>query len=47
MVMKMKIKLNLDSLAVILYTSDIIPTNIEPLTNEEWFHVEKITILAD
>ncbi len=41
MVMKMKMKLNLDSLAVILYTSDIIPTNIEPLTNEEWFHVEK------
>lgn len=38
---KTTIKLNLNSLAVILYTSDLIPTKEGPLTNDEWYAIEK------
>lgn len=37
----MKIQLTLDSFAVMLYCSDLIPTNHPALTNEEWLEVEK------
>ncbi len=37
----MKIRLNLDSLAVLLFCGDIVADNTSALTSEEWFDVEK------
>lgn len=37
----MRIQLNLDSLAVLLFCGDLIVDNTAPLTQEEWFDVEK------
>lgn len=37
----MRIKLNLDSLAVLLFCGDLIVDNTAPLTQEEWYDVEK------
>jgi len=38
----MKLKLTLDSLTVILYCGDLIPTDIDPLTDDEWANVEAV-----
>lgn len=37
----MKIKLNLDSISLLLFCSDIVPECSKPLTQDEWFDVEK------
>ena len=37
----MRIQLNLDSLAVLLFCGDLIVDNTAPLTQEEWLDVEK------
>ncbi|MEE0965921.1 MAG: DNA-processing protein DprA [Bacilli bacterium] len=37
----MKISLNLDSIALLLFCSDIVSDSSKPLTQEEWFEVEK------
>ena len=37
----MKIQLNLDSLAVLLFCGDLIVDNTAPLTQDEWCDVEK------
>jgi predicted Rossmann fold nucleotide-binding protein DprA/Smf involved in DNA uptake len=38
----MKIELNLESYAVLLYCTDIIPTKEQPLSSDEWNVVEKL-----
>lgn len=38
----MQVKLCMDSLSVLLFCSDLIVTDHNELTNEEWFHVEKL-----
>lgn len=40
MVIKMKMNLTLDSLALLLFCSDIIPTKLPHLSNEQWGYVE-------
>lgn len=37
----MKIRLNLDSISLLLFCSDIVTDSSKPLTQEEWFEVEK------
>ena len=37
----MRIQLNLDSIAVLLYCGDLVVDNTAPLTQEEWYDVEK------
>lgn len=43
----MRIKLNLDSIALLLFCSDLIITDAAPLDNEEWYEVEKKLKLSD
>lgn len=40
----MKIELNLESYAVLLYCTDIVPTKDQPLSSDEWNVVEKLVI---
>lgn len=37
----MKIRLNLDSIALLLFCSDIVTDSSKPLTQDEWYEVEK------
>lgn len=37
----MKIRLNLDSIALLLFCSDIVSDSSKPLTQDEWFEIEK------
>ena len=37
----MRIQLNLDSMAVLLFCGDLVVDNTAPLTQDEWYDVEK------